>query len=136
MKIKPKQYAIAFYEAVKDLPKPKAEEFSKKFVKLLAADNALGMSGRILQYLTEYANSQEEAVDLKIKTAQPIKEESAETIRKEAPRLLGKQFKKANIMKELDPALIGGFVLECGDTVFDASLKNRLRILRNNLFIK
>lgn len=136
MKIKPRQYAIALYEATKDLPKAKAEEFLAKFVKILVKNNALGSADRIVEHFIKYANSKEGIVDLKIKTPQPMKEDLVEVLKKEAGRLLGKKLEKTNIQKETDPGLLGGFILECGDTVFDASLKNKFKILKNNLFTK
>jgi F-type H+-transporting ATPase subunit delta len=133
MKIKPKQYAVALYEAVKDAPKEKIREVLANFVKILAKNNALRMAPQIIEYFSKYANRVEEIADLKISSAEPIKENLLEEIKKVAPALLGKKFKKINVTREIDPALLGGFVLEAEDTVFDASIKNKLKLLKNSI---
>jgi F-type H+-transporting ATPase subunit delta len=94
------------------------------------------MAPSIIDYFSRYANNAEGIVNLKIKTAHPIKEDLAEIIKKEAPGLLNKKFKRANVIKETDSSLIGGFILESDDSVFDASVKNKLIILKNILFTK
>jgi F-type H+-transporting ATPase subunit delta len=136
MKIKPKQYAISLYEATKGLSEDKTRIVLVNFVKILARNNALRMAPAIVDYFVKYANRAEGIVDLKIRTAHPIKEDIVEILKKEAPSLLDKKFKKANIQKEIDANLIGGFVLESEDAVFDASVKNKFKILKNILFNK
>lgn len=136
MKIKPKQYAIALYEAVHDAPKEKVGAVLASFVRILVKNNALRMAPQIIDYFRKFANRAEGIADLKVSSAEPIKENSLEEIKKSAPILLGKKFKKINITEKVDPALLGGFVLEAEDTVFDASVKNKFRVLKNHLFIK
>ncbi|MFA5128645.1 MAG: ATP synthase F1 subunit delta [Patescibacteria group bacterium] len=136
MKIKPKQYAIALYEAVKDAPKEKVRSILGNFIKTLAKNNAFRFAPQIIEYFIKYANHAEGIVDLKIKSAEPIKEDLMEKIKQSAPTILKKSFKKINITKEVDPSLIGGFILEAEDMVFDSSLKNKFRILKNHLFVK
>ena len=136
MKIKSKQYAISLYEAVKDLPNEKIKAVLVNFVKILVKNNAMRMAPQIIEYFEKYANRAEGVGAVKIKTAVPMAEEVIENIKKITPELVGRKFKKVNIKKEVDPVVIGGFVLECEDVVFDASLKNKLELLKNNLFIK
>lgn len=136
MKIKPKQYAAALFEAVKGLPNDKAKLILANFVKILVKNNALRMSPQILENFEKYASREEGIAEIKITTAQPIKEDLTEFLRKEASNLLGKKIKQANIKKEIKSDLLGGFVIECEDIIFDASVKNKLKILRNNLINK
>lgn len=133
MKIKPKQYAISLYEAIKDAPPSKIKIIAENFVKILVKNNALRMTPQIISYFQKYANKVEGIVDLKIKTVEPLKIENLEWLKKMVPALLKREIKKINIQQEIDPSLIGGFILEYDDLVFDASLKNKFNILRNNL---
>ncbi len=133
MKIKPKQYAIALYGAVKDAPKEKVRGILNNFVKTLAKNNALRFAPQIINYFTKYANHAEGIADLKIKTAEPIGEGLIQKIKKAAPDILGKDFKKINITEEIDKSLIGGFILECDDAVFNASIKNKFQTLNKIL---
>jgi F-type H+-transporting ATPase subunit delta len=136
MKIKPKQYAISLYEATKGLSDEKAKAVLGNFVKLLSKNNALRFAPQIIDNFIRYANREEGIVDLKIRSAHPMKEDLIEILKKEAPGLLEITFKTANIRKEINSDLIGGFILECEDAVFDASLKNKFKILKNNLLTK
>lgn len=133
MKIKPKQYAVALYESIKDAPKERVRDILNNFVKTLAKNNALRFAPRIIEHFIKYANQAEGIADLKIKSAEPIKEDLVEKIKNAAPDILGKDFKKINVTEEIDPSLIGGFVLECDDIIFDASVKNKFNILRNKI---
>ena len=133
MKIKPKQYAVALYEAVKDEPKENMRGILDNFVKTLVKNNALRFAPQIIDYFVKYANRTEGIADLKIKSAEPIKDELIERIKKAAPEILGKDFKKINIQQEVKQGLMGGFVLECDDIIFDASIKNKFQTLNKIL---
>ncbi|MFA6594660.1 MAG: ATP synthase F1 subunit delta [Candidatus Buchananbacteria bacterium] len=136
MKIKPKQYAIALYEVIKDAPKEKVRDILSNFVKTLEKNNALRFAPQIIEYFIKYASRAEGIADLKITSTESIKEDLIEKIKKVAPDILGKSFKKINIQQGINPELMGGFVLECDDAIFDASIKNKFRILKNHLFVK
>lgn len=136
MKIKPKQYAVALFEAVKDAPKERVHEILDNFINTLVKNNALRFAPQIIAYFIKYTNQTLEIGDLKISSAEPLKDEVIEKIGKAAPDILGKKFKKLNIIKEVDPSLIGGFILESEDRIFDNSLKNKFKILKNYLSVK
>lgn len=133
MRTKPKQYAVALFEAVKGLSDDKARVVLANFVKILIKNNALRMSPQIMESFVKYANREEGTIEVKISTPNQIKEDMVEFFKKEAPNLLGKKSKKVNIKKEVVPDLLGGFVLECEDMVFDASIKNKLKLLKNSV---
>ena len=43
--------------------------------------------------------------------------------------------RKVTLVGRTDPALIGGVVAKVGDTVFDGSIRNRLRDIRHQLLV-
>lgn len=129
MKIKPKQYAIALYEAVAGAPSDKIGPILASFVKILVKNNALRMALQIIEYFKNYANRAEGTVEIEIKTAEAIKDELTEKIKKITPEIFGQSFKKISVKKEIDPSLLGGFVLETEDKIFDASVKNKFQTL-------
>lgn len=133
MKIKAKQYAISLYEATKDAPPQEVKVVIENFVKLLIKNNALKMAPRILDYFQKYANKVEGVVDLKIKSIEPLEKENFLQLEKMLPTLLKKEIRKINFQQEINHSLIGGFVLECDDLVFDASIKNKFNILKNKI---
>lgn len=136
MKIKPKQYAVALYEAVKDVPKEKVRGILDNFIKTLVKNNAFRFAPQIIDYFVKYANRAEGIADLKIKSASSIKDDLLEKIKKAAPEILGRDFKKINVRQEGKEDLIGGFILECDDMIFDASIKNKFKILSKELNLK
>lgn len=103
------------------------------FLKVLANKNrfdclrAVDRSARALIYeLTD-------RVDVQIKTAEPLNDESIANVRTNLERTLG-----TNVIlhAHVDPELIGGIVVRVGDTVYDASLANRLTRLRHDIYEK
>lgn len=136
MKIKPKQYAISLYEAIRGVPPARVKIVIENFVKLLIKNNALKMAPQIISYFHKYANNVEGVVDLKVKTTESLRGENLSRLKNLVPSFLKREIKKINIQQEVDSNLIGGFVLECDDSVFDASIKNRFKILKDNLSIK
>jgi len=94
------------------------------------------MAPQIISYFHKYANNVEGVVDLKVKTTESLRGENLSRLKNLVPSFLKREIKKINIQQEVDSNLIGGFVLECDDSVFDASIKNRFKILKDNLSIK
>ena len=133
MKLKPKQYAISLYEAVAGAPSDKVGPILANFVKILVKNNALKMAPQIVEYFKNYANRAEGIAEIKIKTAETIKDELTEKIKKIVPEIFGQSFKKISVKKEVDPSLLGGFVLETEDKIFDASVKNKLKLLKKSI---
>ncbi len=136
MKIKSKQYAISLYEAVKDVPPSRVKIVIENFVKLLVKNNALKVAPQILDYFKNYAEKIEGVVDLKLKIIEPLGRENISRLEKIVPLLFKREIKKVNLQQEVDPNLIGGFVLECDDLVFDASVKNKFKTLAKILNLK
>ena len=140
MKIKPKQYAVALYESLSGLPagqaglsREKADVVVKNFVNFLARNNLLRLAPQIINYFQKYANKKEGIVDLKIRTARKLKGETISQIKNILPELLDKKIEKINVTEEVVESLIGGFSLLCDDFIFDFTIKNKLKILKNNL---
>lgn len=136
MRIKPKQYAVSLYEATKNLAPAEIRPALINFVKILVKNNSLKDAAQIINHFLKYSNQKEGVIDLKIKTAHQIKDELVREICQIVPNFLDRKAAKINVKKEIDETLLGGFVLECEDMVFDGSLKNRIKILKNNLLNK
>ena len=133
MKIKPKQYAIALYESIFGLSREKTDLVVENFINFLAKNNLLRLAPQIINYFQKYANQKEGIVDLKIRTAHKLKNEVTSQIKNILPELLGKKIEKINVTEEVEEGLIGGFYLECDDFIFDSTVKNKLKIIKNNL---
>lgn len=133
MKIKPKQYAVALYETLAGLSREKTDFVIGNFVKFLVKNNILRSAPQIINHFQKYANKKEGVVELKIKTPHKFKSETIAEIKNALPGLLNKKIEKINVTEEIVENLIGGFILECDDFIFDSTIKNKLKIIKNNL---
>jgi F-type H+-transporting ATPase subunit delta len=69
-------------------------------------------------------------VDVTVKTAVPLTPELRERLIEAASRYTGK---RAHLIETVDPALIGGMVVQAGDDKIDASVASRLKALSATL---
>jgi F-type H+-transporting ATPase subunit delta len=65
-----------------------------------------------------------------VKTAYAMDDSTEAEIRKFAEKYTGK---KVDLLATVDPRLIGGFVLQMGDRLYDASIAGKLRETKNKL---
>ena len=63
-------------------------------------------------------------------TAVPLDNELREEILALAKKVIGKS--KVELKEEVDPAIIGGFILNAGSQQIDSSIKHKLKILQLN----
>jgi F-type H+-transporting ATPase subunit delta len=77
---------------------------------------------------------------MKLTTAVPVSDETKENIRK---RILDiERYKNSTLILEekVDPSLVGGFVIQIDDELFNASIKNDLEFIKNqfveNMYIQ
>jgi F-type H+-transporting ATPase subunit delta len=71
-------------------------------------------------------------VNVQVRSAVPMSDAQEKKLRENYEKLLNK---KVKFEFTIDPTVIGGFVAKVGDTVYDASLKNQLEILKKR-FLK
>ena len=67
-------------------------------------------------------------VELIVKTAFELSDDQKEILKKRFENILNK---KAIMNFRVDDNLVGGFVAQVGDTVYDASMKHQLELLKN-----
>ncbi|HSR17000.1 MAG TPA: F0F1 ATP synthase subunit delta, partial [Ignavibacteriaceae bacterium] len=65
-----------------------------------------------------------------IKTAYEFNDEQKKRLKEKLESLLNK---KVGFSFEIDKSLVGGFIAQVNDTVYDASLKHQLDLLRTQL---
>jgi F-type H+-transporting ATPase subunit delta len=63
-------------------------------------------------------------------TAVPLADPDADRLRGDLARRLGREVR---LEARVDPAIVGGLVVQVGDRVFDGSVATRLRLLRRQL---
>lgn len=112
---------------------PKSSEFFANFLRVLIRHGRIAMLPMIQSVL---GRLQEEAVGkrrVRVRSARPLSESSRSQIREKLQRELGFE---ALLQESVDASLIGGMILQVGDTVYDSSLRSRLKELKGRLVEK
>jgi len=109
---------------------PKSTEFFANFLKVLVRHGRMGLIGAIrevvVQVQEEFAGNQR----VLIRSAKPLSEKSRSEI---AAQLKNKLGFDPILQESVDESLIGGLIIQVGDTVYDSSLRTRLKTLSGRL---
>lgn len=109
---------------------PRASELFTNFLRVLARHERLGLLPLILQEATVEQERREGKRRVQITSPQPLSEEQLGRIR---DRLKAALPYEPVLQVETDASLLGGLLIRVGDTVFDGSLRARLKDLRLRL---
>ena len=109
---------------------PRASEFFTNYLRVLARHERLDLLPLILSEAWTEQESREGKRRVQIISPQPLSDEQLGKIR---DRLTSSLPYEPVLLTETDESLIGGMVLRVGDTVFDGSLRARLKDLRHRL---
>ena len=127
MKATPAQYALAWYQAVKEQPKQQ-KQISLRMLDRLLIQGRLSQLPRILGALERLEDADQGIVSA---TARVSRSQLSSQLEAAAKTLLGS--KKVRLAIAEDKELIGGFVLETEDRRWDVSVKKQLQNLRARL---
>jgi len=130
MKFTPKQYAQALIEALQDTSPKDQEKVLDNFVKVLAENNNLRLFDQISQEFHTLDLAKKGIVQATATSAHPINKENEKAIIEELNKLAKK---KIELKTKVDENLIGGIIIQMEDQMIDASVKNQLEQLKNNL---
>ncbi|QQG52558.1 MAG: ATP synthase F1 subunit delta [Candidatus Falkowbacteria bacterium] len=131
MKISVSQYASALFDLVAGKSEKEAKAIIKNLVFTLDKNHDLGKADAISASFAELWNKEHGEVDAKLSSA---REFSAATREMVVDYLKNKTGAKKIILEtEVNPEIIGGFVLRYGSKVLDGSLKNSLNSLKNKI---
>jgi len=98
-------------------------ENGSNFLRLLADSRRLGFLPEIARRFQTLKDEAEGTVDVTVTSAAAMPDAEREKI----ATALAKRFnRKVRVHAKVDPSLIGGAVVQAGDTVIDGSLKSRL----------
>jgi F-type H+-transporting ATPase subunit delta len=103
------------------------------FLKVVARHGRFDCLRAIRQAARQQLNKLRGRVEVFLSAARPLSQESIELIVNRLKTLLGKE---VELQVDVDDDLIGGVKLRIGDTVYDASVANRLVRLKSELLSK
>ncbi|PRH81704.1 F0F1 ATP synthase subunit delta [Arenimonas caeni] len=95
----------------------------QRFLALLADNGRLALLPEIAGLYDQLRAEAERVVKAKVTSAVPMEADAVERIKASLKRRFGREVELAT---EVDPALIGGAVIDAGDLVIDGSLRTKL----------
>jgi F-type H+-transporting ATPase subunit delta len=98
------------------------------FLKVVCQHGRLDCLRQIRQAARLELNRMRGRVEVQVTTAEPIDDNLAERI---VAVLQGKLGVTVDLVRRVDPSLLGGLVVRVGDTLYDGSIRNRLVRLRS-----
>jgi F-type H+-transporting ATPase subunit delta len=101
-----------------------------RFLRVLNRHGRLGLIAPIARMARELMDRQQNRRRVLVRSAVPLTEDQRNALVERLGRMLAATPVPTY---QIDPALIGGLVIQIGDDVYDASVRNRLGQLRNRL---
>ncbi|MEM1063193.1 MAG: ATP synthase F1 subunit delta [Planctomycetota bacterium] len=109
---------------------PRLSQLLANFVRVLDGRDRLGLIRTVAAEVTAIGDQLAGRTHVRLVSAQPLAEDQLAAIGERVGSAIGGT---AVLDTEVDPALVGGLVIQVGDTVYDASIRTRLRQLRTSL---
>jgi len=130
MKISPKRYAQALYQATAGAKPEERDEIVQHFIELLARQNKLSQINSIIAEFSDYANEQQGVVPVEAITARELPRVRQEMIETQLEKVLQSS---VAVRFEIDPTILGGIIIKVSDTIIDGSVKRAISDLRESL---
>ena len=107
--------------------KNKISNDSLGFIKFVVDKNREDILDSIIEKFLELRDEKLGLVRVEVRTSFDFTDEQKEKLRKRLESILNK---KAHLKFIVDNTIVGGFIAKVGDTVYDASIKHQLELLR------
>jgi F-type H+-transporting ATPase subunit delta len=107
-----------------------ADELVRNFLLLVVEKGRVHELDEIYREFEALVAAEEGILDVELTTAVELSDEQAERLLEQIEQVSGRRLRAS---REVDPALIGGFVLRAGSYLADASVRGRLERLRRQL---
>jgi len=117
-------------DAIQETNPKDQEKVLDNFVKLLVENNDLRLFDQIAGEFHKLDLGRQGIRQAEVKSTHPLTKDNEKAILEELNKLAKT---KIELKTEIDERLIGGVVIQMDDQLIDASVKNQLEQLRNNL---
>lgn len=107
-----------------------ADELLRNFLQLAAEKGRIGELEDIAEEFDRLMAAEERRLDVELVTAFELSDAEAQSLLEQIEQASGR---KVEARRHVDPALIGGFVLQAGSMRVDASVRGRIERLRHEL---
>ena len=103
-------------------------EATHSLIKILVDNKRTSLLGKVAKNFIDLFNEQQGVKTAKVVTAVPLSSELEAKVIAKIKELTGSD--KVTLKSEIDPAIIGGFILSMGDIQYNASIANQLGNLK------
>lgn len=135
MKLSPRIYAEALYAAVKTASGKELHAVARRFLQLLRRRRHFRMLPQIIRQFDEVLEREEGLVPVRVTTARThAAEDERDWVRAAVLGVLPDEGKRRiELERQVDPDLVGGFVIRVKDRIIDGSVHSFVRQLREKL---
>ncbi|MFA6105123.1 MAG: F0F1 ATP synthase subunit delta [Patescibacteria group bacterium] len=120
-----KEYAIALFEATKDLKGAKLSLMIEAFAKLLFRSGVSKQINSIISEYIKYSKKEAGIVDIEITSAHDLSHKLVEEIKKRFGD-------KVEATQMIDAEILGGIKIKTENMIFDGSLRKQLQLLKQS----
>lgn len=106
------------------------DELGLRLARILLSNRRLPRIAEVATAFREQVNRERRVVEAALKTARPLSESARADLSRALEARTGRS---VHLKTGVDPALLGGFIIQIGSDVYDASLSHRLDKAKNAL---
>lgn len=117
-------------QVISQLFRERLHPLSFNFLELLLEKNRESLLPGIIEHFKKLADESQGIIRGDLRTAYPLDEEQMNSLKKRLDRITGKN---VLLHQNINPELLGGFMVRINDTVIDTSIRNQLLKMRENL---
>ena len=107
-----------------------SDELIRNFLRLVAEKGRIGQIEEIAREFDRLMAREERRLNVELTTARELSEDEARDLLQQIEQASGRTIEAR---RQVDPSLIGGFVLQAGSMRVDASVRGRIEGLRHEL---
>ncbi len=108
----------------------RVQPLTLRFMQLMVEKGREKLFPQVARAFRELYDERRGIVEVEAQTALDLDDDQADRLQGVLSGITGKQVR---IVWETDPGLVGGMVVRVGDTVYDGSIRNQLKVLRGRL---
>ncbi len=131
MNLKPKQYAQALYEALKDKDEKQIRNIIDNFARVLVNNQDTTKKSKIIEKFNDIWNQENNITEARVITSVNVDKDILEALNSYISQKT--QANKVKIENQLNKDMLGGVIIRYEDKIIDASLKSRVKELKNKL---
>jgi F-type H+-transporting ATPase subunit delta len=131
MKITVNQYAKTLYTATKEKSRKEIDRAVFNLIKILQKNRQLNLFSKISQKFSEIWNKENGIIEAEVTSCEKLRNDLSH----QASRYIKEKYQAKEVVLHniIDEKIQGGIIIQVGDEILDASVKQKINLLRNVL---